>query len=221
MTTRMSLPEVLADVAILVVPHGVAPNGDMLLGLQLTPVPSGSGGAAKSNAIDLLTWPEKIRAKLLNLTVHLGEVTPDGGVSPRASLYPISATTHWTAQAAAAADHLWFETFKDGAAEALLSALEEDAAHGQSFSAQSGIAPLIDSDRLSTELMRDYRERIVLEAEQGRAAAKQLEVKPGPPAEVVASRICTRSVGCYGRSAGAEGETREVEGSAQVVQGTG
>lgn len=177
MTARIPLNEVLVDVAILVVPHGVAPNGDMLLGIQLTPVPLGSGGAVKSNPIDLASWPEKIRAKLLNLTVHLGEVTSDGGVSPTASLDPISTTTRWTARAAAAADLLWYETFKDGIAEALLKALTKDATGGQSFSARSGIAPLINSDRLSAELMGDYRERILLEAEQGVAAAKQLAVK--------------------------------------------
>ncbi|GAA0724707.1 hypothetical protein [Dokdonella soli] len=149
----------------------------MLLGLQLTPVPVGSGGASKSSTLDLATWPEKIRARLTNLIVHLGDVTPDGGVSATGSLGPVSTATRWTARAAAAADDLWYETFKDGVATALLTALEQDAVGGHSFSAQSGIAPLIDSDRLSAELMADYRERIVVEAEHGSMAAKQQAVQ--------------------------------------------
>ena len=79
MTTRKPLPSVQVGVSILVIPHGVASNGDMLLGLQLTPVPDSSGGASKARPVDLAIWPEEFRARLSSLTVHLGELDKTTG----------------------------------------------------------------------------------------------------------------------------------------------
>ena len=174
MTSRPPIPSLYVDVSILVVPHGIASNGDMLLGLQLTPVPLGSGGAAKSDPVDLAAWPATMRDRLTRLVVHLGDLTPAGGATPTPPLAAIPSSTRWSDRAAAAADELWYQTFRDGVAANLLSALEKDKKGGQSFSAASGIVPLIDAGLLSTELLADFHKRIQVEAEHGGIAAKRL-----------------------------------------------
>ncbi|WP_027923158.1 hypothetical protein [Pseudomonas sp. URMO17WK12:I12] len=163
-----------AHVAILVVPHGVAPNGDMLLGLQITPVPPELGGYLNTDTVNLAIWPQELRTKLKQIHVHLGDVTTKGGFLAKKQLLPIAASTSWSNRAAAAADALWGETFKDGQVTDLIDALREDALSGPSFASSSGISPLIDSHLLATELHIDYRTRVLKELEHGSIAARQL-----------------------------------------------
>lgn len=151
--------EVPVGAAIIPVPHAVDAGGDMLVGLQISPVPIGKANTL--DTLDLVSWPASVRGALQHLTLHVADVGAKGALGTIHTFKRVViCETVWSPVAAASALDLWRANFSARQAQDLIDAMCNDTKAMTARLADNRLAPLVDTAALSRVLHDNYLDRV-------------------------------------------------------------